>query len=96
MVFHKARRTATVKLDGNVVHLILLYIVSYQYIILYGKASYIVAFTKYRGIARARRLPEQTSDYQYRGIARARRQNRPIYVTHDRYMVSATIYDALL
>ena len=53
----------------------------YMHVCIYGKASYIVAFTKYRGIARARRLPEQKSDYQYRGIARARRQNRPIYVT---------------
>ena len=53
----------------------------YIYIYIYGKASYIVAFSKYRGIARARRLPEKRSDYQYRGIARARRQNRPIYVT---------------
>ena len=40
-----------------------------------------MAFTKYRGIARARRLPEKENDYQYRGIARARRQNQPIYVT---------------
>ena len=31
----------------------------YIYIYTYGKASYIVAFTKYRGIARAPRLPEQ-------------------------------------
>ena len=66
---------------------IYIYIYLYIYIYIgicmhmYGKASYIVAFTKYRGIARARRLPEQKHDYQYRGIARARRQNRPIYVT---------------
>ena len=60
---------------------ICIYIYIYIYTYVYSKASYIVTFTKYRGIARARRLDETKNDYQYRGIARARRQNLPIYVT---------------